>query len=407
MVPQRRHLHSEPMHATQPLPIELVDAFGVGVYVLMLITHANLWLHRRDRPSHFWLATSSLGALLVNVTGAVGRADPVAAQNWITALNLFGVALALVSLYELAQSITHRRSGTTVRRMQFVTALPAVLTLVFGNTGFDAVLYIMSIFFFIAAMMRALQSARTGDPESRMLAIGLITLFLTLIYDMLSELHLIARIDGVPVLGFTVLFIAAARALSLRYEREHRELVGLRGDLELRVQQRTTELEAVNRRLDELSRTDTLTGLGNRRSFIATASNRLQKESAALLMIDIDHFKQINDTHGHDVGDVALRAFADALRRPTNERVTVARWGGEEFIALLPEQDGTATAESLRLTIEQIVLHAHGTDVPVTASFGLAICALGSDLNERIAAADRALYQAKQQGRNRVVVATD
>ncbi|MBL0041707.1 MAG: GGDEF domain-containing protein [Xanthomonadales bacterium] len=395
------------MSAATPTQIELVDAFGAGIYLLMLITHADLWWHRRGRSSHFWLATSAMGALIVNLSGAVVRRAGGDVHHGISALNMLGIALALVSLFELAQSIAGQRSTRLVRILQIGTLLPALATLALGPSGLDAVLYVMSLLFLIAAMIRSIRFARSGDSESRALAIGLTLLLVTLIYDMLSELKWIARIDGTPVLGFSILFITAARALSLRYDREHRELVGLRGELESRVQRRTRELEAANRQLDALSRTDPLTGLANRRSFIATATERIQSAPSALLMIDIDHFKRINDNHGHEVGDGALCAVARALTQGVSDAGLLARWGGEEFIVLLPEPGAAAMADALRLGVEQIALRSHGIDLAITASFGLVRCGTGRDLDERIAAADRALYQAKQQGRNRVVVATD
>ena len=94
----------------------------------------------------------------------------------------------------------------------------------------------------------------------------------------------------------------------------------------------------------EMARTDPLTGLANRRHFMEAAECRLQEarrygQSFAIMLLDLDHFKQINDCYGHDHGDAALRAFADILQRTARANDCMARWGGEEFIALLPNTD--------------------------------------------------------------------
>lgn len=395
------------MSSVAPLPIELVDAFGVGVYLLMLITHADLGWHRRDRPAHFWLALSAFGALMVNVTGAINRHLQGTADDWLLALNALGVTAALVSLYELVQTLRRQRSSRAIRVVQASLLLPVLLLPLWSHAMLAPMLYGASALFLIAAMVQAFRHAWSGDAESRVMTTGLIVLFATLIYDMTSELGLLPRVEGMPILGFTVLYFAAARALSLRYDREYRELVDLRGELESRVQQRTTDLEVAVRQLDALSRTDPLTGLANRRSFIASASARLQQGPISLIMIDLDHFKRINDAHGHDVGDAALRAVAEALNVALGDRGMVARWGGEEFIVWSAVPDAQALAESLRSAIAAIVLDIGDPRLQLTASLGRAECRERSEFDACVAAADRALYRAKRQGRNCVVQAAD
>ena len=390
------------------VPIQLVDAFGAGVYALTLATHADLWWHRRDRRSHFWLAASALGAMVVNLTGALIRdappQEPAHAIAIIT-LNMLGVAIALVSLYELVESIGGKQPGRFARALECAVLLPILLFLATSNQALMPALFLTSALFLLAAMVRAVRHARSGDRESRVLAFGLMPLFAALLHDMLSELAVLPEVDGLPVLGFTVLYIAAARALSLRYDREHRELQALRGELESRVRERTTELETANRRLGLLSRTDALTGLGNRRSFFESASVHLGRHDAALLMIDIDHFKRVNDTHGHDAGDVALRAVADALRGGLREGDLLARWGGEEFIAMVDATEAVACAERLRHAVAACVINIDDADLRLTVSIGLAHAPCSSVLEAGIANADRALYRAKQAGRDRVVAA--
>ena len=392
------------MTTAPPWSIELVDAFGAGIYLLMAITHADLWWHRRDRPAHFWLALSASGALLVNVTGAVIRRFGESFSVWLLALNVLGIAAALISLYEVVQALRGTRSGRIVRMLQSLTLLPIAFLPFATYEQVASPLFIGSAMFLLAAMVQAIRHALSGDRESRVMASGLVVLFAVLIYDMASELKLLPRIEGMPVLGFTILFIAAARALSLRYDREHRELVTLRGELESRVHERTAALEAANRELDRLSHTDPLTGLANRRSFFQSANGR-DIRTHALLMLDVDHFKRINDTHGHDAGDTVLRALASMLADTVRSGELVARWGGEEFILLIADEGASERAEALRRTLADQAIHAGGARLHVTASIGLSPAAYTGTLDERLTAADRALYRAKQQGRNCVVVA--
>lgn len=173
-------------------------------------------------------------------------------------------------------------------------------------------------------------------------------------------------------------------------------------------------LAAAEDRVRELAVTDDLTGLRNRRH----AQHRLEEEAAravrtghplSVALFDLDHFKQVNDRFGHAAGDAVLRAVAAAALRVCRVSDVVARFGGEEFLLVLPETgaDGAATiAERLRRALEAMRVAHEGREVAVTASFGLATAVPGPggiDTGALIKAADRALYRAKAEGRNRVV----
>jgi diguanylate cyclase len=131
----------------------------------------------------------------------------------------------------------------------------------------------------------------------------------------------------------------------------------------------------------------------------------------SLLVIDIDHFRSFNNTHGHQVGDAVLRLVADKLKRSVKGRDTVARYGGEEFIVLLPQtgDDGAAQlAEQIRADIahSRLVVRNRGQDLgKVTISIGVAELMPGETPDNCFRRADEALFQAKHEGRNRVIVA--
>lgn len=162
-----------------------------------------------------------------------------------------------------------------------------------------------------------------------------------------------------------------------------------------------------------LARQDELTTLPNRRHAIemmAYEERRTMRDKVrpSVCMIDIDHFKRINDTHGHAAGDAVLRLLARhallALRRPD----ILARWGGEEFILLMPEttlSEAAHVVERLRRRLEDISVWEEHPELQVTFSAGLATLAVNESMQDTVARADVALYRAKEQGRNRTVIA--
>lgn len=163
-----------------------------------------------------------------------------------------------------------------------------------------------------------------------------------------------------------------------------------------------------------ISITDPLTGLLNRRAFSdqALARNALPERArppVGLLVLDLDRFKTINDTHGHEVGDRVLRSFADVMRMSVRSEDLVFRLGGEEFCMILPGADvaeAMATADRIRRTFALSFVVAEAQDIRATVSIGVASCEGGTPLEALLAAADTALYEAKRAGRNKVVLST-
>ncbi|MGE6699240.1 GGDEF domain-containing protein [Hyphomonas sp. NPDC076900] len=171
-------------------------------------------------------------------------------------------------------------------------------------------------------------------------------------------------------------------------------------------------MRAYQRRLEEMAWTDALTGLLNRRFFVHSAEEersrmRRTKERAAIVLIDLDHFKEVNDLHGHTGGDLVLKEIAaiahSELRGPFDR---LGRWGGEEFVVLLSSvsrEQAMLVCERLRRRIEETVIEISGKEVSVTASFGLCMMAPETPLNAAIECADGALYEVKRLGRNKVL----
>lgn len=170
------------------------------------------------------------------------------------------------------------------------------------------------------------------------------------------------------------------------------------------------ELEEKNRELQLLSVTDRLTGIYNRTRLDQVLTEEHKRASRSgrpfgLILLDVDHFKQINDGFGHPVGDQVLIDVAAILSEGIRATDVVGRWGGEEFLIICPETDAAgvaALAESLRCRIADHPFPVAGTQ---SASFGGAEHHPGETIDAMITRADTALYRAKQEGRNRVVVA--
>lgn len=208
-----------------------------------------------------------------------------------------------------------------------------------------------------------------------------------------------AGVLALVLLGYAA---ALARTRVLRAQREA---------LERRVAERTTELDAANARLLDLSYRDALTGLANRRRLLDALERTPAGATTALLFFDVDHFKELNDRHGHPAGDEVLRRIVQAMASCTPQEGLLARYGGEEFACLLPGMDtaqAAAVAEDMRAAVAAMSVQIPDgpQDARVTVSAGVASRALESteDRQRLLRDADIALYQAKAAGRDCVRV---
>jgi diguanylate cyclase (GGDEF)-like protein len=168
------------------------------------------------------------------------------------------------------------------------------------------------------------------------------------------------------------------------------------------------QVEQKNALLKRLSITDKLTGLNNRIKIDEVLSSNLHMFERydnvfSVILIDIDHFKKVNDTYGHPVGDEILKDFASILKKHARITDVVGRWGGEEFMIIASETDSvgaTKFATSIKKAINEYEFPKIGR---VTASFGLSQISVGDSIEDVVNRADLALYSAKESGRNKVV----
>lgn len=196
---------------------------------------------------------------------------------------------------------------------------------------------------------------------------------------------------------------AAWRYVRLRdaWERDHARLTTA-----------AAELALTNRRLQEAALSDPLTGLANRRAGLNVLSqswgfSERYGHPLSVIMIDIDHFKSINDTYGHAAGDLVLQQLSQCLRATARKEDSVCRWGGEEFLVICPNvgmQECAHMAERLRKLVEEIRIVCEGKVLQVTISSGVASWTVNSKhVEQMLGQADKALYNAKNGGRNRTV----
>ncbi|MGH4121869.1 MAG: GGDEF domain-containing protein [Clostridium sp.] len=177
----------------------------------------------------------------------------------------------------------------------------------------------------------------------------------------------------------------------------------------------TSQILTLKNNLEKLewdSKTDSLTGLYNRRYIMEKLElefikYKKTKKNFSLIIADIDFFKKINDNHGHDCGDCVLRMISQNLHNIVREHDSVCRWGGEEFLILLPEtkiEGANMLADRIRKIIGSQPMEYDGTKVSITMTFGVTVSESHETINDMIKKADRALYEGKNSGRNCVII---
>ena len=213
-----------------------------------------------------------------------------------------------------------------------------------------------------------------------------------------------SRIYASRISGIVITLLVTLMGIFYFFGREH----GIRSRIQM---DNRVALQELARNLGLRAATDPLTGLYNRAKFdesLASESARSRRYNSplALIIFDVDHFKQVNDNYGHPIGDDVLVRLSEIVLASIRETDLLARWGGEEFVILAPGQDGPTAyqaAEKLRAAIEQATFSAVGR---ITCSFGIAEFLAGDSAAALVARADNALYQAKKRGRNRAELAS-
>jgi diguanylate cyclase (GGDEF)-like protein len=345
---------------------------------------------RRDRiRRRAYLSGVLIGTPCVVVTWAVRRVDNLFVANVYPLLTVFLVALT----YGLC---SRRLSVPTAERLVF-----------FAISSF----FLTQIAFAIHGAPD-LPTARTELSESSFLNIGLLFMFAYLAYETRTALRLSLAIFGafLTIVSVRVLpEIAAGRHLSegVGFLRTATSLAA--GIVLLyalaQVKEQLAETRSTAEALDALAHTDPLTGLANRRRLHLALEGHFSEatdEDLAVILLDVDTFKRINDEHGHDVGDEVLQAVARVLQQELRATDMLGRWGGEEFLILASRTDAHQAHMPAERCREVLAASALDTVGPVTASFGVAARRPGDTSRTLLKRADDATYEAKRLGRNRV-----
>jgi diguanylate cyclase (GGDEF)-like protein len=312
------------------------------------------------------------------------------------------ILLTAVTLVRIGLAVAFQRGTPTADAMSkwewaFVISLTAA-SLVWGVGGWlvmpESTVHRAIIYFFLMGVAGGAVSSYSAHPAATAVSILSLMLPATLVFAFQPSLELRAMAAG------GALYLLAA----LRSTRTF-------GYFLARNFQLSFELHEAYERAKDLSRTDELTGLPNRRAFVEQGAGAIElarrhSRPLSLVMFDIDHFKAINDTHGHAAGDAVLREVASAIWHVARTSDLPGRLGGEEFGVLLPETsgtDGVTVAERLREEIGRRTVTFAEAGITPSCSFGVAERGTAlPDLDALMRAADQALYQAKADGRNRV-----
>lgn len=302
---------------------------------------------------------------------------------FIKVLNAVSIALFLFILFTRAKLYTY-------------TAYPIEIALV--------VLGVYIIYILVRAILDKQQ-------EAVIVLVGMLLFFLFGINDILYN-NLVINTGYLAPVGLFLMLFSQAVLLSLRFTRAMETTEILSHDLEKQVEDRTRELTLEREKLERLAREDSLTGIYNRRYMMNTLQNEVKRYGRhgitfSILIMDIDHFKRINDTLGHPVGDRVLQRIGRVLATGLRTTDTVGRIGGEEFMVILPytnKQCAVTVAEKIRSTVEEMPFVEGSEAFKVTCSIGVAQVeeSKNEESDAMVSRADRALYRAKESGRNRV-----
>jgi len=430
-----------------PLPLRLwssegfqtgmqLDLLAYGAYygaiVILLLYNLLVFASTRERV-FLWYAVYLASFLAWNFVyrGFAFQYLWPESPDWNASAIAVLVPLALAGLTAFSWSLLDlRRQTPWLFRIALILTLAALmhvpLALLAPETGLFATLNPLGLILMATLLFSGARLAWDGNTTARIyvaaigcMFAGTLPYYFTAFGLLPANMWTIHAINIGSALEFLLLALALAHRInSLKTEKleaeqlAHATLKHSAEALEEKVCERTIELEQANRSLHELAVRDALTGLYNRRHFNEVvqqelARSRRQGKPVALLLLDLDHFKKLNDLSGHQAGDEALAHIGQLLgtfaRRSVDQPFRV---GGEEFAVLSPNAD----EENIERWAEQLRQHIDATNWPhpgaplghLTASIGIALSQTGDTLDSFYTRTDRALYRAKQEGRNRV-----
>jgi two-component system, sensor histidine kinase LadS len=413
--------------------LSLFHGAYIGVIVAMFLYNLLLYSFIREKAYLWYIGWIACMGLFVNTVNGVAfqwlwpNAPYLNLATLPISLSLATACVVGFFIHFLRDAAQPRPGEWWFRLMGQVSLGVAVTSLLVPyQVGIIAAIG-MAMLMVLSIVVAASRRAWQGHTAASYLLLAFSFVFVGAVVLAVSKFGLIPRTfatEYAAEIGSAIEMVVLSLVIVARYNSQirQREVAQvhllktqqrLTAELESRVEARTVELKSANATLLALSQTDALTGVFNRRYLDERLPAELRRidrawSSIAVLIIDIDFFKQLNDNHGHQAGDLCLEALAAALvagsQRPGD---MVARYGGEEFMVLAPDISATGAdtlAENLRLRVEELLVPVDDTILTMTVSIGLCWRQSGGNLvaHDMVQAADQALYRAKEAGRNQV-----
>ncbi|MEC1179646.1 diguanylate cyclase [Metasolibacillus meyeri] len=392
-----------------------------GALLALLIYNIFLYFSFKERAylyyvlymASFIFYQATMNSLDIEIFGAILPKWLLAKTLTISA-HLLYVSMLLFSI-EFLELKKYLPRSYKVAKVFLVVALVSFISIfIVPNASIVndfTLIYALTILLFLWIV--GLRVLLKGQKMARFYMIGWTLLLGAIIIQALSFLTIIPFhpyfFEHVPAIGaiFEALFLSLALGDKINImKKEHQEIqIVLNETLEHKVRQRTQQLEQAKQELEQLANTDRLTQISNRvrldvvleEYFVLAKQN---ETPFSIILLDIDNFKEVNDTYGHQVGDQVLIEFAQVLKNAIREQDIVGRWGGEEFLIICPHtvlNEALQLAEVLRL---QLTSHSFPVVQHRTSSFGVASYVPGDTLHTLLSKSDKALYKAKAGGKN-------
>ncbi|WP_238600639.1 sensor domain-containing diguanylate cyclase [Metasolibacillus meyeri] len=392
-----------------------------GALLALLIYNIFLYFSFKERAylyyvlymASFIFYQATMNSLDIEIFGAILPKWLLAKTLTISA-HLLYVSMLLFSIEFLELKKYLPRSYKVAKVFLVVALVSFIAIFIVPNASIVndfTLIYALTILLFLWIV--GLRVLLKGQKMARFYMIGWTLLLGAIIIQALSFLTIIPFhpyfFEHVPAIGaiFEALFLSLALGDKINLmKKEHQEIqIVLNETLEHKVRQRTQQLEQAKQELEQLANTDRLTQISNRvrldvvleEYFVLAKQN---ETPFSIILLDIDNFKEVNDTYGHQVGDQVLIEFAQVLKNAIREQDVVGRWGGEEFLIICPHtvlNEALQLAEVLRL---QLTSHSFPVVQHRTSSFGVASYVPGDTLHTLLSKSDKALYKAKADGKN-------
>jgi diguanylate cyclase (GGDEF)-like protein len=385
---------------------ELPSLLLATLFMAFGLYHLNIYRRNRQLSEYLWFGLLAFGISVYDLCVSQWKhVLPVSFMTIKTVEHVTLYLLAPIGLQMLWRLLGYQPARWARAYQLGFVVMALIVALVPGYTVMANALPLWQLYVLpclAGVILQVIRSAVNDNREARTISIGICFFIGTVVNDILLDQGMLQGVRLSP-LGFATVIVTMAVSLANRFTRMYSQL-------EAEVAARTSELSTANQQLLEVARRDALTGLLNRRGFADQVEKEISRSGRSqrgfvLVMADVDDFKACNDRHGHACGDLVLTEIARLLREQSRDVDVLARWGGEEFVLLLPETElegGAVLAEKLRGVVENHLFLFEDARLRLTMTFGVTAYTEGMMLDDCLALADKALYHGKDSGRNRV-----